>query len=101
MEAQEGVQGRGVKILKLFGVSIIGGEARGGGEGMGEAEEDEEMEEEVMRKSSSMGNLVSCTSTATASNHGLDQGYHSDGGLLPSPSRLTKKSHERKRGSLK
>ncbi|XP_042389164.1 probable transcription factor At5g61620 [Zingiber officinale] len=98
MEAQEGVQGRGVKVLKLFGVSIIGGEAREGGEGMGEAEEDEEMEEEVMRKSWSTGNLVSCTSAASAADHGLDQGYHSDGGLLPSPSGSRKKSHERKRG---
>ncbi|KAG6512144.1 transcription factor SRM1-like [Zingiber officinale] len=96
MEAQDELRGRGEKVLKLFGVRILGGE----GEGMGEEEEEEEeMEEDMMRKSSSMGNLVSCTATASAANRVLvDHGYHSDGGLLPSPSGLTKKSHERKRG---
>jgi hypothetical protein len=77
------------KGLKLFGVQIYR-----------EIEEVEEGEEDVMRKSASTGNLVSCAVGSTGENGGGENsGYHSDGGLLKS-SRKKRRSvvQERKRG---
>ncbi|CAL9130343.1 unnamed protein product [Musa acuminata var. zebrina] len=75
------------KVLKLFGVSIVRGEV-GGME-----------EEEVMRKSSSMGNLASCATVPLVIDHGAgDQGYHSDGAILQSATGRRRRYQERKRG---
>nr|XP_010919736.1 transcription factor KUA1 [Elaeis guineensis] len=75
------------KGLKLFGVRIVGD----GGAGELELEE-----EEVMRKSSSMGNLTSCTADPAGDHVGGEQGYLSDGGLHQSSK--MRRRHERKRG---
>ncbi|KAJ0961859.1 hypothetical protein J5N97_029687 [Dioscorea zingiberensis] len=72
------------KGWKLFGVRIVGDG------GCGEAEE----EEEVMRKSSSMGNLASAVPAAESG--GPEQGYLSDGGIVQSS--RGRGGHERKRG---
>lgn len=76
------------KGLKLFGVQIF------------REREGEEGEEEVMRKSASTGNLVSCGVGPTGENGGAENsGYQSDGGLVKS-SRKRRRSaaQERKRG---
>jgi hypothetical protein len=78
--------------LKLFGVRIY--------REIEEGEEGEAGEEDVIRKSASMGNLVSCAVGLTGENGGGENsGYHSDGGLLKS-SRKKRRSavQERKRG---
>ncbi|XP_008798808.2 transcription factor MYBS2-like [Phoenix dactylifera] len=77
------------KGLKLFGVRIM----REGGAGELELELEEE---EVMRKSSSMGNLASCTGGPAGDHVSGEQGYLSDGGLHQSS--RTRRRHERKRG---
>lgn len=74
------------KGLKLFGVRI---------------EAPEEEEEEVMRKSYSMGNLASCAASVNQmADHGnaVDHGYLSDGGLIQNSSR--RGGQERKRGEM-
>lgn len=73
------------KGLKLFGVRI--GEVR-----MGSGVDEEE--EEVMRKSSSMGNLAAAEPAAESG--AGDHGYLSDGGLIQSSRRRV--GQERKRG---
>lgn len=94
MEEEQQQGGKSEKVLKLFGVSILRGEG-GGKEEAADAEE-------VMRKSSSMGNLASCAAVPLAADHGTgDQGYHSDGGLLQSGSGRRRKRQERKRGDAK
>ncbi|THU54858.1 hypothetical protein C4D60_Mb11t00490 [Musa balbisiana] len=88
-EEREG--GKSEKVLKLFGVRIVRGE--GGGK------EEADAEEEVMRKSSSMGNLASCAAVPLVIDHGAgDQGYHSDGGILRSATGRRRRCQERKRG---
>ena len=72
------------KGLKLFGVRI--GEVR--------VRSGVDEEEEVMRKSSSMGNLAAAEPEAESG--AGDHGYLSDGGLIQSSRRRV--GHERKRG---
>ena len=84
---EKGQLERREKGLKLFGVRIVGD----GGAGELELEE-----EEVMRKSSSMGNLTSCTADPAGDHVGGEQGYLSDGGLHQSSK--MRRRHERKRG---
>ncbi|XP_064989954.1 uncharacterized protein LOC135586345 [Musa acuminata AAA Group] len=87
------------KVLKLFGVSIVRGEV-GGMEEAADGEADAE-EEEVMRKSSSMGNLASCATVPLVIDHGAgDQGYHSDGAILQSATGRRRRYQERKRDSM-
>ncbi|WOL16702.1 hypothetical protein Cni_G25490 [Canna indica] len=93
---RDGERGKSEKVLKLFGVRILGEET---GAGREEEDEGEELEEEIMRKSSSMGNLASCAAVPSAFHHGAgDQGYHSDDDLLKSSNAKRKKCQERKRG---
>ncbi|KAJ0970684.1 hypothetical protein J5N97_018643 [Dioscorea zingiberensis] len=81
MEREMSGDGKG---LKLFGVRIGGVRVRSG----------VDEEEEVMRKSSSMGNLAAA---APAAESGAgDHGYLSDGGLVQSSRRGG--GHDRKRG---
>lgn len=85
---EKGELERREKGLKLFGVRIVG--ERGAGDLVLEEEE-----EEVMRKSSSMGNLASCTADPAGEHVGGEHGYLSDGGLHQS-SRTRR--YQRKRG---
>ncbi|XP_072967446.1 uncharacterized protein [Typha angustifolia] len=76
------------KVFKLFGVRIT----KESGDGAASPEKEEE---EVMRKSKSMGNLIAAGAAAPVGDGDAgDEGYHSEGGLVRSSKR---RAQERKK----